>query len=219
MAYSGRNEDKRYAGETVDIAYNPKRCIHAEQCVHRLASVFKKDARPWIDANGAPAKDIISVVSLCPSGALHAQPKNGAVPEEPAQRNAVLLWKDGPLQCVGNLEIRGANFDIRDETRVTLCRCGQSDNKPFCDNSHRTSAFEAIDADNSASEVRDNPMGIVTITLERNGPYHVTGKIEILNAAGKVIFAGEETRLCRCGQSARKPFCDGTHGVIGFQAD
>src|SRR5438046_5870517 len=104
--------DKRYTGDAVDITYNIRRCIHAEQCIHRLASVFKKTARPWIDANGAATKEIISVVAQCPSGALHALPKDGTPPEAPPERNVILLWKDGPLEVHGNLTIIGADPDI-----------------------------------------------------------------------------------------------------------
>jgi CDGSH-type Zn-finger protein/uncharacterized Fe-S cluster protein YjdI len=219
MPYTGKNMDRRYVGDAVDITYNIKRCIHAEQCIHHLETVFKKDARPWIDVKGASAQEVMNVVLLCPSGALHAEPKDGTPPEEVAKRNTISLWKDGPLQFAGRLEIRGANIDISDETRATLCRCGESRNKPFCDNSHLTIAFTALDDDNTAIEAVDVPIGTITIIPESNGPYHVSGNIEILNAEGKVIYSGKETQLCRCGHSEHKPFCDGSHEVIGFQAE
>ena len=210
--------EKRYIGEAVDITYDSRRCIHAEECIHHLESVFKKNVRPWINADGAPMQEIMGVIVQCPSGALHAEPKNGIPAEEAPQRNIVSLWKDGPLQFIGNLEIIGANININ-ETRATLCRCGASANKPFCDNSHHDIDFEAIDGEHIAVEVADDPTGNVMITLESNGPYQVTGNIEILNTVGEVIFVGAEATLCRCGHSANKPFCDGTHEVIGFQAD
>src|SRR5207244_2410033 len=103
MPHIGKNLDKHYVGEAVDVTYNLKRCIHAEQCIHHLASVFKKDAHPWIDANGASTQEIMSVVSLCPSGALHAELKDGTPAEEPPKRNTILPWKDGPLQFTGKL--------------------------------------------------------------------------------------------------------------------
>jgi CDGSH-type Zn-finger protein len=181
--------------------------------------VFKKDTHPWIDADGAAGEEITSVVSMCPSGALHAKLKDGTSAEEPPKRNRLLLWKDGPLQFMGRLEIQGTNIDIRSETRATLCRCGESHNKPFCDNSHREVAFNALDSDNIVFESEDIATGIVTINPESNGPYHVTGNFEILNAAGEVIFAGDDVWLCRCGHSNNKPFCDSTHEVIGFQAE
>jgi CDGSH-type Zn-finger protein/uncharacterized Fe-S cluster protein YjdI len=214
-----RNMDRHYVGDAVDITYNFKRCIHAEQCIHHLESVFKKDGHPWIDSKGASAREVMQVVSLCPSGALHATPKDGTPPEEPANRNTISLWKDGPLQFAGRLEIHGTNIDISDEKRATLCRCGASTNKPFCDNSHLANAFKATEDLTEALEAGDAPTGTITILPESNGPYHVTGNIEILNVAGEVIYTGDEIWLCRCGHSEHKPFCDDTHKAIGFQAD
>ncbi len=57
---------------------------------------------------------------------------------------------------------------------------------------------------------------MASITLNKNGPYHVKGDIEITDAEGNVIEAGPEFWLCRCGHSATKPFCDGTHKKVGF---
>jgi len=57
----------------------------------------------------------------------------------------------------------------------------------------------------------------VTIRACANGPYEVSGLAAILADDGSVIKEGEKAYLCRCGQSARKPFCDGTHNKIGFE--
>ena len=64
-------------------------------------------------------------------------------------------------------------------------------------------------------------MGEVTIKLVPNGPYRATGPFTITDPKGNVITIeeGRTVSLCRCGGSARKPFCDGTHGRIGFEAD
>ena len=62
-------------------------------------------------------------------------------------------------------------------------------------------------------------MDKVTITTRPNGPYLITGPIRIVDPDGKEFRVERETvALCRCGQSANKPFCDGTHGKVGFQA-
>jgi len=219
MPYAGKNMGKRYISDAVDITYNLRRCIHAEQCIHHLESVFKKNTRPWIDINGASTTEIMGVIALCPSGALHAIPKDGTASEEPSRENVISLWEDGPLQFEGKLEIIGANIDITDETRATLCRCGESKNKPFCDNSHREVNFEAPDIDDNVIVATTTNSGIVSIIPESNGPYHVTGHIEIVNQSGEIIWVGDETWLCRCGHSSHKPFCDDTHATIGFQAE
>jgi CDGSH-type Zn-finger protein len=59
----------------------------------------------------------------------------------------------------------------------------------------------------------------VTVTPNRNGPYHIKGKVRITLPDGQELETEEETWLCRCGGSGNKPFCDGTHKKIGFRAD
>jgi CDGSH-type Zn-finger protein len=60
----------------------------------------------------------------------------------------------------------------------------------------------------------------VTITVRKNGPFRVEGPIKLVDADGKEWdLAGKPAvSLCRCGGSTNKPFCDGTHSKIGFQA-
>jgi CDGSH-type Zn-finger protein len=63
-------------------------------------------------------------------------------------------------------------------------------------------------------------MNEVIITPENNGPYHVIGQFKIVTEGGRQIASeGNETWLCRCGQSANKPFCDGTHKKVGFRSN
>jgi CDGSH-type Zn-finger protein len=64
-------------------------------------------------------------------------------------------------------------------------------------------------------------MADVTIRAIPNGPYRASGPFKIIDPQGNeiVIEEGQKVSLCRCGGSANKPFCDGTHGRIGFQAD
>ncbi len=61
-------------------------------------------------------------------------------------------------------------------------------------------------------------MAEVIIEVRRNGPLIVTGPVELKDADGKHYPVEERMALCRCGASTTKPFCDGTHSKIGFQA-
>jgi 3-phenylpropionate/trans-cinnamate dioxygenase ferredoxin subunit len=61
-------------------------------------------------------------------------------------------------------------------------------------------------------------MAEVTIEARPNGPYVITGTIELRDTSGAVLPTQGRTALCRCGASTKKPFCDGTHSRIGFQA-
>ena len=62
------------------------------------------------------------------------------------------------------------------------------------------------------------PMAEVTIETIKNGPYIVKGDVELIDADGKRFPVEKRMALCRCGASTEKPFCDGTHSKIGFQA-
>lgn len=62
-------------------------------------------------------------------------------------------------------------------------------------------------------------MAETKITIRPNGPLLVAGPVDLVDADGKAVSlpAGKTTMaLCRCGQSTSKPFCDGTHGKVGF---
>jgi CDGSH-type Zn-finger protein len=61
-------------------------------------------------------------------------------------------------------------------------------------------------------------MAEVTIEVRKNGPYIVTGPVELKDAEGNKYPTEQRMALCRCGASTTKPFCDGTHSKIGFQA-
>ncbi|MCL4250530.1 MAG: CDGSH iron-sulfur domain-containing protein [Anaerolineae bacterium] len=217
--YTGSAMDRRYRSDTIDIAYNARRCIHAEECVHHLRAVFDNRRTPWIDPNGAPADQIAEVIHLCPSGALHYERKDGGAGEPTPTANTIRLWVDGPIEIRGDLHISGAHVEIADETRVTLCRCGASDNKPFCDNAHLKSGFQAADPPAKPGQALTVTGGKLHIEPEANGPLYIRGSMTILNDAGEVIFAGEETWLCRCGHSTDKPFCNSMHRQVGFVAD
>ena len=63
--------------------------------------------------------------------------------------------------------------------------------------------------------VRDGPLAIDPLT---DGPLQVRGNMEIISGTGRVVARVESARLCRCGGSSTKPFCDGSHARIGFKS-
>ena len=103
--------------------------------------------------------------------------------------------------------------------RYTLCRCGASKNKPFCDGSHHDAPFTASGEPPTGQAdmlpVRD---GTLAIDPETDGPLQVRGNMEIVSGTGGVVQRTTQARLCRCGASANKPFCDGSHARIGFKS-
>jgi CDGSH-type Zn-finger protein len=68
------------------------------------------------------------------------------------------------------------------------------------------------------ADEREYLMAEVTIEVRPNGPYIINGSIELRDANGNVLPTQTRTVLCRCGASTNKPFCDGTHSKVGFQA-
>lgn len=125
---------KQYTGPEIVVAYDAPRCIHARACVEGLPQVFDPAARPWIQPAGAPAPQLAEVVGRCPSGALHYLLTSGDL-EAPQQPTTITPLPDGPVAIRGDLTITTPQGEQR-EVRATLCRCGASSNKPFCDGTH-----------------------------------------------------------------------------------
>jgi CDGSH-type Zn-finger protein/uncharacterized Fe-S cluster protein YjdI len=216
--YTGKAMDRRYTGDAVDITYSAKRCIHAEECIHRLSEVFDARRRPWILPGATSEGRVAQAVEHCPSGALHYESKAGGPGEAVPTTNSIVIWHNGPLQISGDLHIEGTAINIQDETRATLCRCGGSQSKPFCDNSHKSSGFDGtLTADLTA--VPDSEGGPLKVTVLPNGPLSIEGGVTLYDETQAVVFSGRKVSLCRCGGSSRKPFCDATHKTNGFTGD
>lgn len=133
--------EREYEGERLTVLYEPKRCLHAAECVKALPDVFDPDARPWVDPEAAEAEAVAEAVHRCPTGALRYRRHDGG-PEEPVPEPSVRVVPDGPLHLRG--AIRLLDHEGRERwsgTRVALCRCGASANKPFCDNTHLEVGF------------------------------------------------------------------------------
>lgn len=133
-----------YRTEQIAVHWNASRCIHSGNCVRGLPLVFQPSERPWINVDAANAAEIAEVVAHCPSGALHVERLDGS-PQEMADETTLISPRpDGPLFVRGHIRVVGADGTVlREDTRMALCRCGHSNNKPFCDGSHRRVGFHA----------------------------------------------------------------------------
>ncbi len=135
---NGRQPDRvdDYHGKGIIIHDNRGVCSHAGYCTDNLPSVFRMGAEPWIDPDGAPVKEIIRVIEMCPSGALSVTICD--VKHDSSDRGpSINLLKDGPFHVVGGIELidyEGSKPGSKEH--YTLCRCGGSKNKPFCDGTH-----------------------------------------------------------------------------------
>jgi uncharacterized Fe-S cluster protein YjdI/CDGSH-type Zn-finger protein len=134
---------RHYADDAIEITYDARRCIHAAECVNGLPAVFDTARRPWILPTGASADAIAAVIAKCPSGALHYSRLDAGAPETTAEQTTIVPTPRGPLYVHGRVQLRSADGSVViEESRLALCRCGQSHNKPFCDNSHRDVGFD-----------------------------------------------------------------------------
>jgi len=204
-------------GRNVTISFDGKRCIHARRCVMGEPDVFRANVKgPWINADGAPADDLMRVAYACPSGAIRVTRKDGGAAEHAPRANTVTIRENGPLAVNADMVVEGQGAMYR----ATLCRCGLSRNKPFCDNSHIAGGFVASGEPLSKeSELKITELnGPVTIKPVLNGPLMMTGRLEVESGTGRNVDRVEKAWFCRCGQSSKKPYCDGTHKAVGFEA-
>jgi CDGSH-type Zn-finger protein/uncharacterized Fe-S cluster protein YjdI len=204
-------------GRKATITFDGHRCIHARRCVMGEPAVFKANVEgPWIDADAADPEALMRVARNCPSGAIHVMRKDGGANEQPPEANIVIVRENVPLAFHADLRINGQEVGFR----ATLCRCGLSRNKPYCDNSHINGGFVATgEPASKESELKITDLtGPVDVKPVLNGPLMVTGKLEVESGTGRNVDRVEKTWFCRCGHSSKKPFCDGTHKAFGFQA-
>ncbi|KQX51077.1 MULTISPECIES: (4Fe-4S)-binding protein [unclassified Streptomyces] len=124
---------KEYEGEGITVTFEPRRCLHAAECVHGLPEVFDLSRRPWVLPDAAEAGLVAEVVRRCPSGALQYHPAQGPA-EHPDSPTTVRRTPSGQLIMRGDLLVSGGTGERR-ETRVMLCGCGASGNQPYCDHS------------------------------------------------------------------------------------
>lgn len=135
---------KEYTNGEVTVIWKPDTCIHSKLCWTQLTNVFNPKIRPWINMLGASTDEIIEQVKKCPSGALSYYKNIGSEPiKETKPENLVVVTKGGPLLVHGSITIQDHEGNYCQKDNVTaFCRCGQSNNKPFCDGSHRKVSFE-----------------------------------------------------------------------------
>ena len=204
------------AGEKLALSFETKRCIHARFCVTGAPKVFLANVQgPWIHPDAMEVERVVEVAHACPSGAITYHRLDGVHDETAPPVNLAAIREAGPYAFRGELQIDGEPVGFR----ATLCRCGASKNKPYCDGSHHDVGFTASGEPASGKTdmlpVRD---GTLAIEPEINGPLAVRGNLEITSGTGRVVARVMTARLCRCGGSATKPFCDGTHAKIGFKS-
>ena len=136
--------NKTYSNNDITVIWKPDVCIHSTKCWKASLAVFNPKRRPWIDMNGGTNDDIIKIVDNCPSGALSYE-RNSKMSEQKEQtlQTTVQVSKGGPYLVKGKFAFVGTDGEEEiKEGSVALCRCGGSNNKPFCDGTHRKIGFD-----------------------------------------------------------------------------
>jgi CDGSH-type Zn-finger protein/uncharacterized Fe-S cluster protein YjdI len=205
------------AGKKVLIRFEGKRCVHTRHCVLERPDVFVPNVEgAWIHPDAVSVEDVVKVAETCPSGAIRYERLDGGPEEAAPPVNLVRVRENGPLAFRAPLTVDGADVGMR----ATLCRCGASKNKPFCDGAHGTVGFvatgEPASADSPALTSRD---GAVAVAPLPNGPLKVSGNLEVISGTGRTVKKATQLFFCRCGASYNKPYCDGTHTKIGFSSE
>ncbi len=203
-------------GTGVTIRFDASRCVHSRNCVLDRPDVFVPNVEgEWIHPDAATVDEVAELAHNCPSGAITYLRHDGGRGESAPIVNTVRIRENGPLAFRGELAIEGQEPSFR----ATLCRCGQSQRKPFCDGSHTAAGFAASgEVVTKPTEPLAQRNGTVTIAAAENGPLLVTGSLEIVSGTGRTVDRCGKTALCRCGASANKPYCDGSHRTNGFRA-
>ena len=133
---------KNYPGRDITIHDNRGVCAHDASCTILLPAVFDISKRPWINPDGASVKEIIETVEKCPSGALSYTIGSRRY-QDLERKPAITAAKNGPLHLTGGIRMKDDQRNKPEsKEHCTLCRCGESENKPFCDGTHRDINFD-----------------------------------------------------------------------------
>jgi len=150
IAFSGRrfaaavnDAVELHRGRRITIHDNRAICAHSGVCTDNLSAVFRLGTEPWIDSDAAAPDAIVAIVNRCPSGAL-SYSVDGVPPAGTPRERAITCSQDGPYYVTGDVALKtGDGLAPPFSDRYTLCRCGGSKNKPFCDGTHWAIGFDA----------------------------------------------------------------------------
>ena len=134
---------KKYVKDDLTILWRPKKCIHAAVCVKMLPDVYNPQERPWLKPENATVAQLKEQIDACPSGALGWEMIGEKKREQSVAGVQATVRKNGPLLVKGQIEVTAIDGQKEMKTGMTaICRCGASQNKPYCDGAHAKVGFE-----------------------------------------------------------------------------
>ncbi|NOY48430.1 MAG: hypothetical protein GXO84_09625 [Chlorobi bacterium] len=134
---------KEYSNGELTVIWKPKSCIHAAECIKQLPNVYNPNAKPWITIENATTDALKSQIDACPSGALSYKLNNVEKSIKMETKTKIDVLENGPLLVHGTMEVTNSNGEKEIKEKTTaFCRCGVSQNKPYCDGAHKKAEFK-----------------------------------------------------------------------------
>lgn len=127
---------QNYPGKEINVTFNRSICAGAANCVNMLPEVFSEDdSSDWITPDAADKESIIQIIKTCPSGAL-SYTIDDKISIDTRTTAKVTIVKDGPYNVEAvDLKVQSRPTNAS-SSKYSLCRCGKSKNKPYCDYTH-----------------------------------------------------------------------------------
>lgn len=164
---------REYVSDELTVRWDAGRCIHAARCLDLAPAVFDTRRRPWVDLDGGTTDEVVRAVDACPTGALsyrRADEAPASAPEGPSV--SVTPIPGGPMLIRGRFRLTDDDdATVAEPKRAALCRCGNSGNQPFCDNSHRRVGF--AERDTAVEQARREARAPDDICPRHDLPAHV----------------------------------------------
>lgn len=137
------SKTKDYTNGEVTVVWEPEKCIHSGICVKGLPNVFQPKERPWVKIDASTTDKIIETVKKCPSGALSFYMNDKNDQSSQSMETKVEVLEKGPLLIYGTLKVKRKDGGEETKNKTTaFCRCGASQNKPYCDGAHVKEDFK-----------------------------------------------------------------------------
>jgi CDGSH-type Zn-finger protein len=173
----------------------------------------KPDSSPNLDSPGVP-EPVAKKPESTDEQTLE-QRGSKRVPKRLDVANELLVTSGGPLKMSGNITLIHDDGGVTHANSLSLCRCGASKSRPFCDGQHQEIEFMDGGAVTGLSDwMPVTRPQTVTVTCIKDGPLKFRGYLRIYNKKSQecITMSGA---LCRCGKSSKKPFCDSKQGCAG----
>jgi CDGSH-type Zn-finger protein len=180
-----------------------------------IAYMDDSTARP--ESKGTKQQENLTTTARALDRWFKDRQKNQGAPRLLEVPNEVLVMNGGPLQLTGNITLVHEDGRVQYANHLSLCRCGNSGSKPVCDEKHVDMEFlnsgKIFEVSEIAASSRPSK---ITISCIKDGPITFRGRMRLHNQFGQECVKMRGS-LCRCGHSASKPFCDGSHSRVGFK--